>query len=612
MTAALARAPVESAARRLCVVLHDVAPARWGACRRVLDQIEQVAAHERIAVPVTLLVVPHLHGRSDTPPPYLRWLQRLAGSGHELALHGLTHLDPGQADSLAGRLLRRCYTAGEGEFAALPQGEAQRRLAQARRWAWRHELPMRGFVPPAWLMDDAARDAVTRAGFDYTCTLTQLVALPGGEVLRGLGLTFSTRSAWRRAGSVAWNTLLARAQRELPVLRLELHPADADHDGVRRCWTRVLAQALHERTPARLADAADLVRGGSRLVAAPPLPGAAPAPAALAAPQHIRTLHGSHGTALVAGAAGFVGSHLCDRLLHAGWHVVGLDDLSTGSAEHLAHLRDDPRFGFVAHDVTEPLPGEAQRADRIFNLACPASPAYYLRHPVRTMLASTQGTWRLLELAAARRIRLLHVSTSEVYGDPQVHPQHESYRGHVNPIGPRSCYDEGKRCAEALCFAYTRERGSDVRIARLFNCYGPRLRAGDGRVVSNFIVQALAGRPLTVYGDGSQTRSFCFVDDTVRGLLLLADASLRLPVNLGNPQEFTVLELAQRVLQLTGSRSEISFRPLPADDPARRRPDIDTAQRLLDWQPQVALDEGLLRTIAYFRQLGYMPAESTP
>ncbi len=304
---------------------------------------------------------------------------------------------------------------------------------------------------------------------------------------------------------------------------------------------------------------------------------------------------------LVAGAAGFVGSHLCDRLIERGHDVIGIDDLSTGDEAHLAHLADEPRFRFVRHDIGAELPVGLGRPAQIYNLACPASPAYYQRHPVATLLASVLGGWRLLELAQECGARLLQVSTSEVYGDPQVHPQPESYWGHVNPIGMRSCYDEGKRCAEAMCYAYARERGVEIRVARLFNSYGPRLRPGDGRVVSNFIVQALAGEPLTVYGDGLQTRSFCYVDDTVRGLMALMDCGSHQPVNLGNPGEFTMLELAQRVLQLTGSRSRLEHHPLPADDPTRRRPDIRVAGELLGWAPQVELDAGLLRTIDYFR-----------
>lgn len=303
---------------------------------------------------------------------------------------------------------------------------------------------------------------------------------------------------------------------------------------------------------------------------------------------------------LVTGAAGFVGSHLCDRLLERGDSVLALDNLSTGHPLHLAHLQAHPRFRFQRHDITQALPPAASEAGRIFNLACPASPAHYQQHPVATVLASTLGTWRLLELAQASGARLLQVSTSEVYGDPQVHPQHESYWGHVNPIGPRACYDEGKRSAEAMCYAYAGECGVEVRVARLFNCYGPRLRPGDGRVVSNFIVQALAGCPLTVYGDGRQTRSFCFVSDTVRALMALMDCDSDEPVNIGNPNEHTMLELAEQVLRLTGSDVPLSFHPLPTDDPVRRRPDIGTARRLLQWEPVVALEDGLARTIEHF------------
>ena len=311
----------------------------------------------------------------------------------------------------------------------------------------------------------------------------------------------------------------------------------------------------------------------------------------------------SHETVAVTGAAGFVGSHLCDRLLAAGRHVIAVDDLSTGDAEHLAHLRGHGRFESHFQDVAAGLPDAMKRASRIFNLACPASPAYYQRHPVQTTLTSVLGMWRLLELAQDTGARILQASTSEVYGDPQVHPQAETYHGHVNPIGPRSCYDEGKRCAEALAFAYHRERGAVVRIARLFNSYGPRLTPGDGRVVSNFIVQALRGEPLTIYGDGRQTRSFCFVDDTVEGLMRMMDADTEGPVNIGNPEEHSVLELAERVLRLTRSRSRLVFLPLPADDPQRRRPDISLAAELLDWRPEVGLDDGLQRTVAFFEAL---------
>jgi UDP-glucuronate decarboxylase len=304
---------------------------------------------------------------------------------------------------------------------------------------------------------------------------------------------------------------------------------------------------------------------------------------------------------LVTGAAGFVGSHLCERLVERGHRVLALDDFSTGHADHLRSLRRHPRLHFVRHDIAEPLPHRLQACGAIFNLACPASPAHYQRHPVATVLTSTVGTWRLLELARSSGAVFLQASTSEVYGDPQVHPQHESYWGHANPIGPRSCYDEGKRAAEAMCYAYQREHGLAVRVARLFNCYGPRLRPGDGRVVSNFIVQALAGRPLTVYGDGRQTRSFCYVSDTVRALLALMASGWSQPVNIGNPVEHTVLELADRVRALTGSSSPLVFRPLPPDDPVRRRPDIGTARSVLQWQPEVSLDEGLALTIEYLR-----------
>jgi UDP-glucuronate decarboxylase len=303
---------------------------------------------------------------------------------------------------------------------------------------------------------------------------------------------------------------------------------------------------------------------------------------------------------LVAGAAGFVGSHPCDRLLGLGHEVIGVDKLSTGDLSHIAHLSRHPRFRFLFRDITLPLPPQATQVRQIYNLACPASPAWYQAHPVATVLASTQGTWRLLELAPSRGARLLQVSTSKVYGSPQMHPQREDCWGPVNPVGPRACYDEGQRSAEAMCLAYAGERDTAVRIARLFNCYGPRLRAGDGRVVSNFVVQALAGRPLTVYGDGRQTRSFCYVDDTVEALLRLMATDFRGPVNIGNPQETSMLELAQRVLQLTGSASALEHHALPPDDPPRRLPDIALARQHLGWRPHTELDEGLLHTIHYF------------
>ncbi|SHM50305.1 UDP-glucuronic acid decarboxylase family protein [Rhizobacter sp. OV335] len=306
--------------------------------------------------------------------------------------------------------------------------------------------------------------------------------------------------------------------------------------------------------------------------------------------------------AVVTGGAGFLGGHLCRRLLEGGFRVLVLDDFSTGDPASVAALAEHPGFALRRHDITQPWPAEVGEAARIFNLACPASPAAYQRSPVQTTLTSTLGTWRALEVALQSGARVLQASTSEVYGDPEVHPQHESYRGHVNPIGPRACYDEGKRVAETLCMAYHLERGVEVRIARLFNSYGPGLRPGDGRVVSNFIVQALRGEPLTVYGEGRQTRSFCHVDDTVDGLLRLMDASIEGPVNLGNPQEYSVLDLAERVLRLTGSRSRLEHRPLPADDPKRRCPDISLAERHLGWCPRVTLDAGLRDTIEHFRR----------
>ena len=309
------------------------------------------------------------------------------------------------------------------------------------------------------------------------------------------------------------------------------------------------------------------------------------------------------GAVLVTGAAGFVGSHLCEALLARGHRVMAVDNLSTGDIDHLDRLLGHKGFTFHRRDVClEPAP-EMSQASRIFNLACPASPAYYQTAPVDTVLSSVLGAWRLLELAQDSGARLLHTSTSEVYGDPECHPQREDYWGNVNPNGARSCYDEGKRCAEAMLMAYHRERGVDVRMARIFNTYGPRLRPGDGRVVSNFIVQALQGEDLTIYGDGTQTRSFCYVDDTVRALMLLMDGEHLGPINVGNPGEHTMLELAEMVLRLTGSRSKLVFRPLPEDDPRRRCPDIGRARSLLGWQPEVELEDGLRRTIAHFRGL---------
>ena len=304
---------------------------------------------------------------------------------------------------------------------------------------------------------------------------------------------------------------------------------------------------------------------------------------------------------MVTGGAGFLGSHLCERLLAAGWRVLALDDLSTGQTRNLWHLQDHPRFELLRADVTQPLSPALDEAERVFNLACPASPAQYQRSPVQTTLTSVLGAWRLLSLAQRTGARVFQASTSEVYGDPLEHPQAESYRGHVNPIGPRACYDEGKRCAETLCFAYHREHGVAVRIGRVFNTYGPRLRPGDGRVVSNFIVQALRDEPLTVYGSGQQTRSFCYVDDAIEAIWRLMDGAVEGPLNIGSPVEHTMLELAELVLRLTGSRSRIEHRPLPADDPHRRCPDISRTRHHLKWQPKVSLEDGLRETILHLR-----------
>jgi UDP-glucuronate decarboxylase len=305
--------------------------------------------------------------------------------------------------------------------------------------------------------------------------------------------------------------------------------------------------------------------------------------------------------ALVTGGAGFLGSHLCDRLLGAGWRVLALDDLSTGHPDNVRHLGAHPRFQLLRSDVTQTLPAQAAEARRLFNFACPASPAHYQRTPVQTTLTSVISVWQLLALAQQTGARVFQASTSEVYGDPLQHPQSESYRGHVNPIGPRACYDEGKRCAETLCFAFHRERRVAIRVGRLFNSYGPRLRPGDGRVVSNFIVQALRGEPLTVYGNGRQTRSFCYVDDTIEAIWRLMDGPIEGPLNIGSPIEHTVLEVAELVLRLTGSRSSIVYRPLPADDPQRRCPDIARLRHHLQWEPRVGLEDGLRETIAYFQ-----------
>ncbi|MCL7462261.1 UDP-glucuronic acid decarboxylase family protein [Pseudomonas sp. NW5] len=303
---------------------------------------------------------------------------------------------------------------------------------------------------------------------------------------------------------------------------------------------------------------------------------------------------------LVTGGAGFLGSHLCERLLAQGHEVLCVDNCFTGDKRNIRHLLAHPRFEFLRHDVCFPLYVEV---DAIYNLACPASPVHYQRDPVQTTKTSVMGTINLLGLAKRLKIPLLQASTSEVYGDPALHPQPESYWGNVNPIGPRACYDEGKRCAETLCFDYHRQYGLDVKVVRIFNTYGPRMNPADGRVVSNFIVQALRGEPITLYGDGEQTRSFCYVDDLLEGFLrmMATPPGFAGPVNLGNPGEFSMRELAHEVLELTGSASTLEYRPLPADDPRQRQPDIALARARLGWEPTVALREGLIRTIEHFR-----------
>lgn len=302
---------------------------------------------------------------------------------------------------------------------------------------------------------------------------------------------------------------------------------------------------------------------------------------------------------LVSGGAGFIGSHLCERLVARGDEVICLDNLFTGRLENIDHLRDKPGFRFVQHDVCEPLLVDV---DRIFNLACPASPIHYQIDPIRTVQTNVMGMINMLEIARRMNARILQASTSEIYGDPAVHPQTEDYWGNVSSTGPRACYDEGKRVAETLMSDYHRQAGVDIRLPRIFNTYGPRMAENDGRVVSNFVLQALRGEELTLYGTGEQTRSFCYVDDLVEGLLRLMDADgIHDPVNLGNPGEFTMRELAEAVCRLAGTEARVKYMPLPKDDPTRRKPDISKAKRLLDWEPKVQLEEGLGRTIAYFR-----------
>ena len=305
---------------------------------------------------------------------------------------------------------------------------------------------------------------------------------------------------------------------------------------------------------------------------------------------------------LITGAAGFLGSHLADRFIADEHDVIGVDNFITGSADNIAHLMGHSRFRFIQHDVTNYLYVEGP-LDGVLHFASPASPIDYLELPIQTLKVGSLGTHKALGLAKAKSARFLLASTSEVYGDPQVHPQPESYWGHVNPVGPRGVYDEAKRFAEAMTMAYHRYHGLDTRVVRIFNTYGPRMRARDGRVVSNFIVQALKGEPLTVYGTGSQTRSFCYVDDLIDGIVRLFERGTADPTNVGNPDEFTVRQLADQVLRLTGSKSKVVERPLPEDDPRQRRPDISRARATLGWEPKVALEEGLQRTIVYFKQL---------
>lgn len=304
---------------------------------------------------------------------------------------------------------------------------------------------------------------------------------------------------------------------------------------------------------------------------------------------------------LVTGGAGFLGSHLCERLLKDGHEVISLDNYFTGRLSNISHLRDNKSFEVIRHDVTEPILLEV---DRIFNLACPASPVHYQHNPVKTIKTSVMGAINMLGMAKRVQARILQASTSEVYGDPAVHPQKEEYWGNVNPIGIRSCYDEGKRVAETLFMDYHRQNNVDIRIVRIFNTYGPRMLPNDGRVVSNFIVQALKGEPITIYGDGSQTRSFCYVDDLIECFIrMMNQEKIVGPVNAGNPSEFTMIELAKEVLSLTGSKSPIVYKDLPGDDPKKRKPDITLACSVLDWEPKISLQEGLSKTIAYFDNL---------
>jgi UDP-glucuronate decarboxylase len=324
----------------------------------------------------------------------------------------------------------------------------------------------------------------------------------------------------------------------------------------------------------------------------------------------VARIYDSRKRILVTGGAGFLGSHLCDRLLGQGHEVLCADNLFTGTKRNIDHLHNHPRFEFIRHDVTFPLFVEV---DEIYNLACPASPIHYQHDPVQTTKTSVHGAINMLGLAKRLRCKILQASTSEVYGDPRVHPQTEDYWGHVNPIGLRSCYDEGKRCAETLFFDYHRQHGLEIKVARIFNTYGPRMHPRDGRVVSNFIMQALAGEDITIYGDGTQSRSFCHVDDLIGGLTRLMDTGSGItgPINLGNPVEFTIRELAETVIRMTGSRSGLVNKDLPSDDPLQRQPDITRARTILNWEPKVGLETGLAGTIAYFRNLRSVQAAET-
>jgi len=308
-------------------------------------------------------------------------------------------------------------------------------------------------------------------------------------------------------------------------------------------------------------------------------------------------------TILVTGGAGFIGSHLCEALLKQGHYVICLDNFFTGRKENIKHLMDFYNFELIRHDIIDPIKLEV---DEIYNLACPASPVHYQYNPIKTIKTSILGTMNMLGLAKRVKAKILQASTSEVYGDPLVHPQPESYRGNVNPIGPRACYDEGKRAAETLCFDYHRQHKVDIRVVRIFNTYGPNMQFNDGRVVSNFIVQALKNEDITVYGDGKQTRSFCYVSDLVRGMIDFMNQEQHLgPINLGNDGEFTILELAKKVIQLTHSKSKITFKPLPEDDPLQRKPDLSLARKLINYEPKIKLEEGLIKTIEYFKKRLY-------